>query len=57
MLSNLPQAVAAGSNLVTQIGTGWSKSDTSAFLAWDYIKKAGDTGNNSWEERLHPEVD
>jgi len=32
--------------LVTQIATGWNKSDTSIYLAWDKLKKGVD---NDWD--------
>ena len=44
--NNIPQAAAAGANLVTQIATGWNKSDTSIYLAWDKLK-AGQ--KNDWD--------
>lgn len=44
--NNIPQAAAAGANLVTQIATGWNKSDTSIYLAWDKLKKGVD---NDWD--------
>ena len=50
MLNNIPQAVAAGTNLITQIGTGFDKKDTSAFLAYDKIKEATNAGNNNFEK-------
>jgi len=44
--NNIPQAAAAGANLVTQIATGWNKSDTSIYLAWDKLKKGQ---QNNWD--------
>ena len=44
--NNIPQAAAAGANLVTQVATGWNKSDTSIYLAWDKLK-AGQ--KNDWD--------
>ena len=44
--NNIPQATAAGANLVTQIATGWSDSDTSIFLSYNKMK---DAINNDWD--------
>ena len=33
--TNLPNAISALANLVTQIGTGWSAQDTSVFISLD----------------------
>ena len=35
MLSNLPNAAAAGMNVLTQLGTGWTDKDTSIYIGWD----------------------
>ena len=35
MFSNKPNAVAAGMNAATQIGTGWSEQDTSIYIGYD----------------------
>ena len=48
MVSNLPMAVAAGLNLITQAGTGIADSDavssgsTSLYKAYDIFAQAGD---------------
>ena len=59
MVSNLPQAVAAGLNIVTQAGTGFSSSDanssgtTSIYKAWDILSTAGNHNdeNKLWQYR------
>jgi len=48
LLNNVPQAVAAATNLATQLGTGYTNQDTSIYIA---VKKA-ETGledNWNWE--------
>ncbi len=44
--NNIPQAAAAGANLVTQVATGWSDSDTSIFLSYNKLK---DAVKNDWD--------
>ncbi len=44
--NNIPQATAAGANLVTQVATGWSDSDTSIFISYNKMK---DAVNNDWD--------
>ena len=44
--NNIPQAAAAGANLVTQVATGWNDSDTSIFLSYNKLK---DAVNNDWD--------
>ena len=48
MLSNTPQATAAAVNMVTQIGTGFEKGDTSIYIAVDKAKE-GIEDDNNWE--------
>ena len=48
MFSNVPQAAAAGVNLVTQIGTGFENSDTSIYIAVNKIEE-GIADDNNWE--------
>lgn len=46
MANNIPQLAASVSNLVTQVGTGWTNSDTSVFLATDKFEACY---NNDWD--------
>lgn len=50
MLSNVPQAAAAGVNLATQLGTGIGNGnyDTSVYISVDKVKE-GVNDNNNWE--------
>ena len=47
-MSNIPQAVAGFSNLGTQIGVGWEKSDTSVFIGLNKVKDGWNNDKN-WE--------
>ena len=49
MTNNLPMLVSSGANLVTQIGTGFSASDTSVFLSLDKFKACYNE-NWKWEK-------
>lgn len=46
MLSNVPQAAAAGVNMVTQLGTGFQNSDTSVYISINKIEEGIEDGNN-----------
>lgn len=47
MLSNIPQAAAAGVNMFTQITTGFTNKDTSIYIAVNRIE-AGMADDNNW---------
>ena len=46
-LSNIPQAVAGGANIVTQIGDGWKNRDTSVFISFRKMED-GWKNNKDW---------
>ena len=46
-LSNIPQAIAGGANIATQVGTGWAKGDTSVFISINKMKE-GWNNNKDW---------
>ena len=47
MLSNIPQAAAAGVNMATQIVSGFTNKDTSIYIAVNRIE-AGMADDNNW---------
>ena len=49
MTNNLPQLIASASNLATQIGTGFSKQDTSIYLSFDKFEACYNE-NWNWEK-------